>query len=66
MNMSGGGGGEQEGKVDSPLSREPDVGLNRRTLRSLLELKADAKLSEPLRCPKNILNLKYLKYSLIT
>ena len=37
-----GGGAEGEGKADSPLSREPDVGLDPRTRGSRPELKADA------------------------
>jgi len=44
-----GAGGE--GEADSPLSREPDVGLSPRTLRSCPELKADAQWTEPPRCP---------------
>jgi len=35
-------GGVGEGEADSPLSREPDAGLNPRTLGSWPELKADA------------------------
>jgi len=37
-----GGGVEGEGEADSPLSREPDVGLDPRTLGSWPEPKADA------------------------
>ena len=33
---------EGEGEADSPLSREPNMGLDPRTLRSRSELKADA------------------------
>ena len=36
------GGAEGEGKAGFPLSREPDVGLDPRTLGSLPEPKADA------------------------
>ena len=36
------GGAEAEAEGGSPLSREPDVGLDPRILRSLPELKADA------------------------
>jgi len=32
--MSSGGEAEGEGEADSPLSREPDTGLDPRTLRS--------------------------------
>ena len=42
---------EAQGEADSPLSREPDSGLNPRTLRSQPEWKADAQLDEPPRCP---------------
>ena len=34
MSRGWGRGRERESQVDSPLSREPDVGLNPRTLRS--------------------------------
>jgi len=37
-----GGGADGEGEADSPLSREPYVGLDPRTLRSQPEPKADA------------------------
>ena len=37
-----GGGAEGKEESDSPLSREPDPGLNPKTLRSWLKLKADA------------------------
>ena len=33
---------EGEGEADSPLSREPSMGLDPRTLRSWPELKADS------------------------
>ena len=36
------GRAEREGEADTPLSREPDVGCNPRTLGSGPELKADA------------------------
>ena len=39
--QAAGGGAEREGEAGSPLSREPDVGLNPRILGSLPELKAD-------------------------
>ena len=35
-------GGGLQGEADSPLSRDPDVGLDPRTLGSWLELKAGA------------------------
>ena len=35
-----GGGAEAEGEAQSPLSREPDVGLDPRTLGSRAKLKA--------------------------
>ena len=47
--------GEEERETDSPLSREPNTGLDLRTLGSQPELKADAQLTEPCRCP-NILS----------
>ena len=34
QSMKRGREGEEKGEADSPLSREPDVGLNTRTLRS--------------------------------
>lgn len=37
-----GGGTEGEGEADFPLSKESNVGLDPRTLRSQPELKADA------------------------
>ena len=40
--MSGGWGGQRErGEASFPLSREPDLGLNPRTLKSGPEPKAD-------------------------
>lgn len=36
------GGAGAEGEADSPLSREPDMGLNLKTLGSWREAKADA------------------------
>ena len=48
----GGGGQQAEGEADCPLSREPHAELDPRTLRSLPELKADASLTEPPRCPQ--------------
>ena len=38
---AGGGGAEGEGEADSPLSREPDTGLDPRNPGSRLEPKAD-------------------------
>lgn len=35
-------GAEGEGEADSPLNKEPDMGLDPRTLESWPELKADA------------------------
>ena len=43
-----------EGEADFPLSREPNVGLDSRTPGSCPELKADAELTEPPRCPSFI------------
>ena len=48
-----GGGAEGEGEADSPLSREPYVGLDPRTLSSSPELKADTSPMEPPRFPIN-------------
>ena len=42
--------GEQE--ADSVLSRQPDVGLNPRTLGSQPERKSDTSLTEPPRHPR--------------
>ena len=39
--MCGVGGAEGEGQADSPLSREPDAGLDPKTMRSRPEPKAD-------------------------
>ena len=54
----GGGAGERE--ADSPLSREPDIGLDPRTPGSLAEPKADASLTEPPRCPNIFYSFKVL------
>ena len=43
--------GERKGETDSLLSVMSHAGLNPRTLRSWLEPKADAWLTEPPRCP---------------
>ena len=51
----GGVGGEGEGEAEAGsalISREPDVGLDRRTLGSQPESKADAQLAELPGCPK--------------
>ena len=53
-----GGGAEAEGEADSPLSREPNMRVESRTLRSWPELTAVASPTEVPRCP--ILFLKYL------
>ena len=42
-----GGEAEGEGEADSPLSREPDGGLDPKTPRSQPKLKADSSLMEP-------------------
>ena len=42
-----GGAAEAKGEADSSLSREPDVGLDPRTLRSWPEQKADVSPPEP-------------------
>ena len=42
---------EGEGEADSLLSREPDMGLDPRTLRSQPEPKADSQPTEPPRGP---------------
>ena len=47
-----GGRAEGEGKAHSPLSREPNVGLDPRILRSRPRPKVDTHLTEPPRCPK--------------
>lgn len=44
---------EGEGKADSPLSREPSVGLDSRTQGSRPEPKADTLPTEPPRHPCN-------------
>ena len=49
---------EAEGEADSPQSREPDVGLDPRTLGSGPELKADASPAEPSRCPNSFERIK--------
>ena len=41
------GGAEGEGEADTPLSREPDVGLDPRTFRSRPELPVDTSPTEP-------------------
>ena len=46
------GGRDGEGEAESLLNRNPDMGLNPRTLGSRPELKAVAYLSEPPRCPE--------------
>ena len=54
--MRGGAGrvaeGEGEGEADSLLSREPNAGLDARTLGPWPEPKADPKPTEPPRCPR--------------
>jgi len=42
---------QTEGKAGSPLSKEPDAGLNPRTLGSNPELKAGCLMTEPPRHP---------------
>ena len=56
-----GGEAEGEGEAGSPLSREPDMGFNPRTLRSQPEPKADAKWTEPPKCP-SVFNFSLLTY----
>ena len=51
-------GAEGEGEADSLLSREPNIGLGPRTVRSRPELKADAQLTESPKCP-NLLIVFY-------
>ena len=46
-----GGGAEGEGEAGSPLGREPDMGLDPRTLGSPPEQKSDTSLTEPPRHP---------------
>ena len=47
-------GGGSEGGAGSPLSREPDAGLNPRALGSWPEPKADIWWTEPARCPSTL------------
>lgn len=47
----------EKGKANSLLSRESNKRLDSRTPRSSPEQKADASLTEPLRCPQNTLFL---------
>ena len=49
---------QAEGEADSLLSREPDVGLDPRTLQSWPELKADIQPTEP-PCAPVLYILKY-------
>ena len=49
--MGSGKGVEGEGEADSFLGREPEAGLDPRTLGSWPEPKADALLTEPSRQP---------------
>ena len=42
MRAQAAGEGQAEGEADSPMSRDPDAGLDPRTLRSSPEPKADA------------------------
>ena len=51
------GAAEGEGEADSLLSRNPDMGLDPRTLGPRPELKADTLLTEPPRCPQKLLIL---------
>ena len=60
--MQAGEAAEGEGEADSPLSREPDAGLNPRTLRSGPELKADASPTEQPRYSIPYLFKKIFKY----
>ena len=55
--MGGGAGGREEGKgeADFLLSREADMGLDPRTLRSGPKLKADTEPTEQPRCPTSTL-----------
>ena len=46
-----GGGAEAEGEAGSPLSREPNLGLDPRTLESQSKPKAEASPTEPPRHP---------------
>lgn len=47
-----GGTGQGEEEADSPVSTEPNVGLDPKTLRIRPEPKADAQPSQPPRCPQ--------------
>ena len=47
-------GERQREKQTSPLSREPNVGLDPRSLGSGPEPKADASPTEPPRCPPTV------------
>ena len=49
------GGAEGDGEAGSPVSREPNVRLDPRILRSWPEQTADAELTEPHRHPKFLL-----------
>ena len=49
------GEAEGEGKADSPLSREPDAGLNPRTPGSRPEPNADTSLTGPPRHPGKLI-----------
>ena len=63
---SGGEGAEEEGETGPPLSREPDGGLDPRTLGPWPELKAHAQPTEPHRSPRNyvyFLKTKSLVYN---
>ena len=51
---------EGEGETDTPLGREPDVGLDPRTLRSWPELKAEALTHWATQVPLYICFLKFL------
>ena len=51
VRMSRGEEVDGKGDADFPLSREPDMGLDPRTLRSQPEPKADTLLTEPSRHP---------------
>jgi len=51
-------GGVGEGEAGLPRSREPDKGLDPRTLESQPEPKADALTTEPPRRPQNKIFLK--------
>ena len=55
-----------EGKAGSPVSREPDAGLDPRTPGSHSELKADAQSSEPPRCPSRKIFFKNLQNALVS